>query len=141
MAWLKNIICHLDPDGLADVDCLGGVARLVVHAQASEARNMVTRGRARVRPSLFGVGAQAGRKISACYVDRRAILQNRASGNQDGALAQPSDRLHVVGDKEDGPAMLLDVLHLVEAFALKGSVTVGEDLVDDQYLGFEMGFD
>ena len=33
--------------------------------------------------------------------------------------------------------MLLDVLHLVDAFALKGRVTDGEDLVDDQDLGFE----
>src|ERR1700687_1671449 len=37
--------------------------------------------------------------------------------------------------------MLLDVLHLVEALALKGRVADGEDLVDDQDLGFEMGGD
>jgi hypothetical protein len=61
MVRVKNIIRHLDPDGLPDIDCLGGITVLVVYAHASEPRNMVTGGRIRVQPSLFGVGAKAGR--------------------------------------------------------------------------------
>jgi hypothetical protein len=57
------------------------------------------------------------------------------------AMAQAADRRHVVADEEDGAAAAGDILHRAEAFALERDVAHGEDLVDQQDFGPQMGGD
>src|SRR5207248_9570164 len=48
------------------------------------------------------------------------------------------DRSHVMTDKEHGPSMLGDILHLAKAFLLKRHVANRKNFIDDQDLRIEM---
>src|SRR4029079_19389303 len=57
---------------------------------------------------------------------------------QDGAVAELRDGLHVVGDEQDGAPGVSEVLHAPQAPCLELGVTHGEHLVHEQDLGLEM---
>src|SRR5690348_13412906 len=59
----------------------------------------------------------------------------------DGALAERVDGVDVMRDEEDGAAGVGEVGHFAEAFFLEFGVADGEDFVDDEDFGFEMGGD
>jgi hypothetical protein len=55
-------------------------------------------------------------------------------------LAELGQCAHVVADEQDGAAVAAgDLLHLAEALLLEGEVADGEDLVDDQDVGLQVG--
>src|SRR5207248_1670680 len=58
-----------------------------------------------------------------------------------GAAAQGRHRAHVVADEQDRRATLAERLHAVEALLLERGIADGENLVDDEDLGIEMGGD
>src|SRR5581483_1229405 len=60
---------------------------------------------------------------------------------QDRAVAEPRQHLHLVRDEEDGPAVARELLHAAEAAALELGVTDGEHLVDEQDLRLEVRSD
>ena len=59
----------------------------------------------------------------------------------DDAVAQTRYGVHIVRDKDHGPPLLPDIAHLAEAFFLKSDIADRQDLVNDQYFGFEVGGD
>ena len=61
---------------------------------------------------------------------------------QYAAVAQPLHRAHVVADEQDGPPhRRRHVLHFADALLLELHVAHGQDFVDEQYLGLEVGRD
>ena len=68
---------------------------------------------------------------------RRPVVDLLAAGEQDRALAEPLDRLRVVGDEEDRAALALERRDDAEALALEVLVADREDLVEEEHVGLE----
>lgn len=71
----------------------------------------------------------------------RAVKVDNAAIEDNAPRAQRIHRTHIVADEEDGAAGAGDFLHFAEAFLLEGGVADGEDFVDEEDFGFEMGGD
>ncbi len=72
------------------------------------------------------------------YVRTPAVACDLATLEEDRALAQTRDRLHVVGDEDDRPSGRAEILHAPEAALLKLRVADGQDFIHEQDLGLEM---
>jgi len=59
---------------------------------------------------------------------------------EDAAGTKGEDGAHVVADEDDGAATFVgNVVHFVEAFFLELVVPYGEDFIDQEYVGFQVG--
>ena len=58
---------------------------------------------------------------------------------QQAAVAEGRDHRQLMADEQDRPAAVGDLVHLAQAALLERHVAHGEDLVDEQDLGLEMG--
>ena len=68
----------------------------------------------------------------------RAVEGDAALAQQDRALAQSLDRVRIVRDEDDRPAVPVEVEDPVEALALERGVADGEDLVEQEHVGIEV---
>ena len=59
----------------------------------------------------------------------------------DDAVAEAANLIELVGDEDDGAAGAGDVAHFAEAFFLEVDVADGEDFVDEEDFGLEVGGD
>ena len=66
------------------------------------------------------------------------MARDAAALEPDRAMTELPDRLQLVADEQDRPAVAADVAHLAEALPLERGVADGQHLVDDQDLRFEM---
>src|SRR3954468_21718020 len=71
------------------------------------------------------------------FLHRRVDAQ-LAGRDQQAALAERGGRGHVVRDEQHRPSAAADLLHLAEAFLLKGDTPDCDPLVDEQDLALEM---
>ena len=65
------------------------------------------------------------------------VVDLLAVREQDRALAQPLDRLSVVGDEQDRASLILERCDDAEALPLEVLVTDREDLVEEQHVGLQ----
>ena len=56
-------------------------------------------------------------------------------------MAEALERSHVVGDEDDRPAPVAEIVEDVEALLLEGGVADGEHLVDQQHVGVDLDSD
>ena len=87
------------------------------------------------------VGVRVRREQPAVRADRLArvaVERDLALPQEHGAVAQPLDRLRVVGDEQDRPAAVLELGDLAEALALELLVADGEHLVEQQHVGLDV---
>ena len=80
----------------------------------------------------------AGLEVVGDDVGARPVADDAAVVEQDRALAQLRNRLHVVRDENHRPAGRSEILHPPEAAPLELGVPDREHLVDEQDLGLEM---
>ena len=70
-----------------------------------------------------------------------AVEADGAGIDPDGAVAQAADLVELVGDEDDGAALAGDIAHFAETFFLEIDIADGEDFVDEEDFGLEMGGD
>src|SRR5437588_4578413 len=100
-------------------------------------------------PPLAQPGAALGRVllvgeqrvVTHDRIARGPVERDGALAEQHRALAEPLDGRRVVGDEDDRAAALLELEDLAEALALERLVPDGEDLVEQQDVGLEVGRD
>src|ERR1700722_9341621 len=85
-------------------------------------------------------GELVGRVVEIVLEDiiRSSVPVNPAPFQPDTSLAQGPDGFHIVADEQDRSSALREVTHLSEAFLLERGVPNGENLVDDEDIGFQV---
>ncbi|HEY6776296.1 MAG TPA: hypothetical protein VI122_07275, partial [Thermoleophilaceae bacterium] len=70
-----------------------------------------------------------------------AVMLGAAAVDPNDAITKSSDRAEVMTDEENGSALVGEFGHPCDATALELGVADGEDFVDDDDVGFEVGGD
>jgi hypothetical protein len=77
--------------------------------------------------------------VGGDYFVGGTVLADLAVVDPDYAVAEAADLVELVRDEDDGAAGAGDVAHFAEALFLEVDVADGEDFVDEENFGFEMG--
>src|SRR5438128_3345039 len=90
--------------------------------------------------NAFRTFASCHRSFVSVYDFRRSsILSNRTVVNPEYAIAEASDLVHLMSDKDDGPTGFGYVAHLAETFLLEIDVPDGQNFVHEKDFGFQVG--
>ena len=95
------------------------------------------------RPSLggcavAGLAAEVELQIAVGDLVRLAQVDRVPRSKQQRAVAEALQRAHVVGDEDDRPPAITQVVEHVKALLLEGGVADGQHLVDHQDVGVDL---
>ena len=86
------------------------------------------------------VAQNGGEVVIDCLIDV-PVKGNFSVSEADASGAEVADHVELVTDEEDCPPGGGDVFHFADAALLEVGVTNGEDFVDDEDFGLEVGSD